>query len=285
MFGCSDVYWFTSQTKAYAVFVGIWSSDLPSNEGSGYSLGERARPFMLLGNDGVRPVADLRQINLPTVMYFDTQRETLVDLAGYCAVWASRISHGHVGVVVRGAIIIEHGPLGREDETDEKMKRTKEWQSRTRDGGKAGERSQGGDLLPFKLLFQGSSRQWGFYCIWIHVHTRSSLYQPCKALSRGREAEASHNHGIANLPHSRRFRVTLDAHTPTPCSGRLLGTCTRYLEQKQRTLLRHVITYQIYKRSQRPQRRKMRCPPRPGEWCHWHRLGCRLYFGGGGAWS
>jgi hypothetical protein len=42
----------------------LWASGAPIFRPSGCSLGEDARPLMLLGNDGVRPVADLRQINL-----------------------------------------------------------------------------------------------------------------------------------------------------------------------------------------------------------------------------
>jgi hypothetical protein len=133
-----------------------------------------------------------------------------------CGHLTSRLSHGHVGVV---AIL----------NMDEKAKRAKEVAVATDKGGKAGEPSQGPRLAAFQAsLFSSKVRrvQWDCYCIWIL--TRS---HPCINLARLSHEGARLKHLITMHRKSPTLQaIPRHSNEPTPCSGRLLGTCTRYLE-------------------------------------------------------
>jgi hypothetical protein len=120
-------------------------------------------------------------------------------------------------------------------------------------------------------------------------HALELIFVPtCTNLARLlHEAEASKQR-IANINiHTQRdivsIGVTLDAHHRVPGAYwvHALGILSHNKEHHCKGkcgcswAVLHVITYQIY---ERPQRRKMRCSPRSGEWYHWHRLGCRFWW-------
>jgi hypothetical protein len=77
----------------------LWASGAPIFRPSGCSLGEDARPLMLLGNDGVRPVADLRQINLHVFRHANGDSCRSHRLLFPVGISHSCISHGHVDVL------------------------------------------------------------------------------------------------------------------------------------------------------------------------------------------